>query len=151
MASNLVITFSEPSSNPTGVLHFHYDAPEVEEQHLKPGHILVSFVVSPINPQDSLVIAGRYPVKPLHKHNGEPIPGYDGVARVIAVGPPCSSSESPEDLRPGDLVIPRRHGLGTWRSRAILAVDDVMRIKRTTDPIAASLFRMAFLPAYLLV
>ncbi|KAK4164763.1 hypothetical protein QBC43DRAFT_317423 [Cladorrhinum sp. PSN259] len=144
MASKLTITFSEPSANPSSVIRFHRDA--TEDGNPGPGHILVSFVVSPINPQDSLVISGRYPVKPLHTYNREPIPGYDGVARVIAVGPSTDGG-----LQPGDLVIPRRHGLGTWRNQAVLNAKDVIRLQPTTDPVAASLFRMAFLPAYLLV
>lgn len=144
MASKLAITFSEPSSDPSNVIRFHYDA--IEDVNPTPGQILVSYVVSPINPQDNLVIAGRYPVKPLHTHAGEPIPGYDGVARVLAVGSPADRV-----LQPGDLVIPRRHGLGTWRGRAVLDAKDVVRLQPATDPVAASLFRMAFLPAYLLV
>ncbi|KAH8907862.1 GroES-like protein [Coniochaeta sp. PMI_546] len=144
MASTLAITFAEPSSDPSNVIRFHYDATDTVKPG--PGQVLVSYVVSPINPQDNLVIAGRYPVKPLHTHNGEPVPGYDGVARVLAVGPSTDGV-----LQPGDLVIPRRHGLGTWRSRAVLESKDVIRLGPTTDPVAASLFRMAFLPAYLLV
>jgi trans-2-enoyl-CoA reductase len=145
MASKLAITFSETSADPSSVIRFHYDAQE--DTIPGPGQILISYIVSPINPQDNLVIAGRYPVKPSHTHNNEPIPGYDGAARVLAVGPATSS-----DLQPGDLVIPRRHGLGTWRSLAVLDGQDVIRLRQpTTDPLAASLFRMAFLPAYLLV
>ncbi|KAK1723474.1 uncharacterized protein BDZ83DRAFT_551967, partial [Colletotrichum acutatum] len=113
---------------------------------------LVSFLVSPINPQDLLVIAGRYPVKPSYIHDGEPVLGYDGVARVEVVGVESSSSTAPTSaLRPGDLVIPRRHGLGTWRSQAILNSADVIRLSPTEDLIGASLLRMTFLPAYLLV
>ncbi|KAB5562972.1 hypothetical protein GE09DRAFT_766199 [Coniochaeta sp. 2T2.1] len=148
MPPNLAITFAEPSPDPSNVIRFHYDVTE-DGGDLSAGKILVSYIASPINPQDNLVIAGRYPVKPLYTHNGESVPGYDGVARVIAVGHSADAGDA--DLKPGDLVIPRRHGLGTWRSRAVLDAKDVIRLRPNTDPVAASLFRMALLPAYLLV
>ncbi|GJD00288.1 trans-2-enoyl-reductase [Colletotrichum higginsianum] len=150
----MIITQSKPSTDSPPAVGFHYESPPAEpaQQALDPGSVLVSFLFAPINPQDLLVIAGRYPVKPAYSHDGEPILGYDGVARVEAVGSGLSpSSDGAPALRQGDLVIPRRHGLGTWRSQAVLDAVDVIRLSPTDDLIGASLLRMAFLPAYLLV
>ncbi|TQN63826.1 Enoyl-[acyl-carrier-protein] reductase [Colletotrichum shisoi] len=154
----MIITQSKPSTDsPHAVVGFHYEPSPAEPapQALDPGKILVSFLFAPINPQDLLVLAGRYPVKPAYSHDGEPILGHDGVARVEAVGSgllldPSSDGGGPA-LRQGDLVIPRRHGLGTLRSRAVLDAVHVIRLSPTDDLIGASLLRMAFLPAYLLV
>ncbi|GKT61482.1 trans-2-enoyl-CoA reductase [Colletotrichum tofieldiae] len=148
----MIITQSKSPNGALARINFHYPQPEPATQALDPGKILVSFLFSPINPQDLLVIAGRYPVKPSYKHEGEPVLGYDAVARIEAVGSDSSTSSAPDPvLRPGDLVIPRRHGLGTWRSQAVLEAADVIRLTPTNDLIGASLLRMAFLPAYLLV
>ncbi|KAK1446769.1 hypothetical protein CCUS01_02328 [Colletotrichum cuscutae] len=148
----MIITQSQSMADSPTPVRIHYSQAEGAAQAVDPGKVLVSFLVSPINPQDLLVIAGRYPVKPSYTHDGEPVLGYDGVARVEVVGVESSSSMPPTSaLRPGDLVIPRRHGLGTWRSQAILNSADVIRLSPTEDLIGASLLRMAFLPAYLLV
>ncbi|OHF00462.1 hypothetical protein CORC01_04212 [Colletotrichum orchidophilum] len=148
----MIITQSQRVADSPTAVRLHYPQAEGTGQVVDPGKVLVSFLFSPINPQDLLVIAGRYPVKPSYTHDGEPILGYDGVARVEAVGAESSSPKSPTSaLRPGDLVIPRRHGLGTWRSQAVLNSVDVIRLSPTDDLIGASLLRMAFLPAYLLV
>ena len=149
----VTITFPQPASDPSEVIRFHWQNEEenIQRPALDADSILVSFVVAPINPQDMLVLSGRYPVKPIHKHEGESIPGYDGVARVTAVGGPSKSSDSESSLQVGDLVIPRRHGLGTWRSQAVFKKADVIRLGPWVDPVAASLFRLAFVPAYLLV
>ncbi|KAF4778339.1 hypothetical protein HER10_EVM0003264 [Colletotrichum scovillei] len=148
----MIITQSQSVSDSPTPVRLHYPQAEGAAQAVDPGKVLVSFLVSPINPQDLLVIAGRYPVKPSYTHDGEPVLGYDGVARVEVVGVESSSSMAPTSaLRPGDLIIPRRHGLGTWRSQAILNSADVIRLSPTEDLIGASLLRMAFLPAYLLV
>lgn len=145
------ITQTQPSHNSPASVGFHYSQEkQILSESLGIDQILVSFLFSPINPQDLLVIAGHYPVKPLHTLDNEPILGYDGVARVEAVGPRQTDTPAIQ-LRPGDLVVPRRHGLGTWRSQAILSVTDVIPLSPTEDLIGASLLRMAFLPAYLLV
>ncbi|KZL85399.1 2,4-dienoyl-CoA reductase precursor [Colletotrichum incanum] len=148
----MIITQSKSPNGARTRINFHYPQTEPATQALDPGEILVSFLFSPINPQDLLVIAGRYPVKPSYTHEDEPVLGYDAVARIEAVGSDSSTSSAPASvLRPGDLVIPRRHGLGTWRSQAVLKAADVIRLTPTEDLIGASLLRMAFLPAYLLV
>ncbi|KAL2152602.1 hypothetical protein VTH82DRAFT_5786 [Thermothelomyces myriococcoides] len=165
MASNqLVLVFSETSNNPADVVQVHHDDGHdvtAEAKSLPPGTALVTFLSSPINPQDLMAIAGRYPVKPAYRHQDKPIPGNDGVARVEAVGPVAAadSNSTAITIQPGDLVIPRRHGLGTWRRRAVLPVDALARLPLDyqagptagIDPIAAGMLRTVFVPAYLIV
>ncbi|KAL5617650.1 hypothetical protein FOBRF1_006398 [Fusarium oxysporum] len=144
------ITQVQSSDGKSASVGFHYRQKEqIPPDSIGIDQILVSFLFSPINPQDLLVLAGRYPVKPLHTLDNQPVLGYDGVACVEAVGP-LTNPESTH-IRPGDLIVPRRHGLGTWRSQAILSVTDVVPLSPTKDLLGASLLRMAFLPAYLLV
>ncbi|RGP81353.1 2,4-dienoyl- reductase precursor [Fusarium longipes] len=149
----VIITQIKPAADAEASVAFHYPDKTENKTEIGPDDVLVSFLRSPINPQDLLVIAGKYPVKPSYTQEDQPVLGYDGVARVEAVGPiqPSSSGTTSARLQPGDLVIPRRHGLGTWRSQAILSQSDVIRLSPTEDLIGASLLRMAFLPAYLLV
>ena len=149
----VVITKMQDLTDGTPSVAFHYPGEGGTEAGVETGNVLVSFLFSPINPQDLLVLAGRYPVKPSYTQGGQPILGYDGVARVEAVGPMPSTvpGVSPVRLQPGDLVIPRRHGLGTWRTRAILRQSDVIRMSPTSELMGASMLRMAFLPAYLLM
>ncbi|KAJ4311808.1 hypothetical protein N0V84_010262 [Fusarium piperis] len=146
----VIITQYQPSTDLSAPIRFYYpEERENQAQSLGPDNLLVSFLISPINPQDQLVIAGRYPVKPSYTHDGEPLPGYDGVARVEAVG--ASSPPAATTFSPGDLIAPRRHGLGTWRSQAVFNTADVIRLSPTDNLIGASLLRLAFLPAYLLL
>ncbi|KAL4916107.1 hypothetical protein BDW62DRAFT_202944 [Aspergillus aurantiobrunneus] len=107
--------------------------------------VLIRFIASPINPLDLLVLAGKYPVRPKHQHNGEPIVGYDGVGEVIACGAHVSH------LVPGDYVVPSQFGVGTWRTHAAIKASLLQKIARPKDPVFASLLRMAVSPAYFLV
>ncbi|KAG8156484.1 hypothetical protein KVR01_013588 [Diaporthe batatas] len=155
MSEQFCITASgSAEDHPSGV-RFQYHRPEPTQADLAPGHVLISFQLSPINPQDLMVIAGLYPVKPLFSHDGEGIMGYDGVAKVEAIAARPASEDHHDhgdgDLHPGDLVVPRRHGLGTWRRLAVVKADDLIRLGPGTDLLGASLLRMVFLPAYLMV
>ncbi|KAG4295245.1 hypothetical protein FPRO06_01829 [Fusarium proliferatum] len=144
------ITQIQSSDSKPASVGFHYSKQEqIPPDSIGVDQILVSFIFSPINPQDLLVLAGRYPVKPLHTLDNQPVLGYDGVACVEAVGPLTNQEQT--HIRPGDFVVPRRHGIGTWRSQAVLSVTDVIPLSPTKDLLGASLLRMAFLPAYLLV
>ncbi|GMR37026.1 hypothetical protein PMAYCL1PPCAC_07221, partial [Pristionchus mayeri] len=82
------------------------------------GNVRVSWLAAPINPADINQIQGVYPVKP-------PLPavgGNEGVGRVEEVGEGVSS------LNKGDLVIPARSGLGTWRKMGDHLVDHLWPI-----------------------
>ena len=73
------------------------------------------------------------------------IPGYDGVGEIVKCG------HSSQDLKPGDRVILKRHGLGTWRTHAALSTSDVLRVPNDMDISAAAILRMSILNAYLLL
>lgn len=143
--SQQTITFHQHSSAPAKVARLHQENGQPHEDQLGPDEVHIRFLAAPINPQDLMVIAGKYPVQPEHRHAGEPIPGYDGVARVERVG------SAVDVLAPGNHVVPRTHGLGTWRSHATVPASSLLRVSATLDPIAASLLKMGCGPAYLLL
>ncbi|KAI0314319.1 hypothetical protein OF83DRAFT_1174855 [Amylostereum chailletii] len=114
---------------------------------LGPSQVKIEFVVSPINIQDILVLAGKYPVKPATKVGDEnaQVPGYEGVAIVLEVGSGVAA------LHVGDHVLPKEHGLGTWRTHAVVDASALVRIPHPQDPVFASLLKMGYTPAYLLL
>lgn len=122
-------------------LHFH----SYEPSALGLKEVLVKFLAAPINPLDVLVLADLYPVKPQHHYSGEPIPGYDGVAEVVDCGKDVS------ELAAGDLVIPSKFGIGTWRTHAVLDVQWLQKISRPTDMAFAAILRISIAPAFCLV
>lgn len=122
-------------------LHFHSYEPSV----LGPKDVLVKFLAAPINPLDILVLADVYAVKPQHHYSGEQIPGYDGVAEILDCG------EDVSELAAGDLVIPSKFGIGTWRTHAVLDVKWLQKISRPTDMAFAALLRISIAPAFCLV
>ncbi|GKT85939.1 mitochondrial enoyl reductase [Colletotrichum tofieldiae] len=107
------------------------------------GLALVKFLASPINRVDLMVLADQYPIKPRYVVDGEPIPGFDGCGVIV-------ESNHPE-LEPGDIVIPRELGLGTWRTHAVLSARSLLKLPRDTPPLAASLLRSSALVAWLLL
>ncbi|EPS32044.1 hypothetical protein POX_d05781 [Penicillium oxalicum] len=138
------ITFQAHSLNPAEVVRV-YRHDSAANNSLPPDSVLLRFLAAPINPQDLMVIAGRYPVQPHYKHVGEPIPGYDGVARVERIG------EGVSTLQVGDHVIPRAHGLGTWRSEAVVPASSLLKISNKIEPSTACLLKTSCSVAYLLV
>jgi len=111
----------------------------------KSNEVFVRFLAAPINPLDILVLENAYPVKPQHSYLQQPIPGYDGVAKVISCGTNVSG------LSPGDLVIPRKFGAGTWRTHAVLDFQYLQKISAPTDPKFAAILRISIGPAFCLV
>ncbi|KAF1348560.1 hypothetical protein BDV97DRAFT_266881, partial [Delphinella strobiligena] len=110
------------------------------------GHqVLVRWLAAPINPLDVLVLTDAYPVKPSYKHSGEPIPGFDGVAEVISCGRKVSG------LVPGDLVVPSKFGVGTWRTHAVVDEQSLQKISRPSDLLFAAIMRISIAPAFCLV
>lgn len=150
MAQTIIIS-AEPSNNPARVISVAKErGPCVCSLNLSPGMVLVEFLAAPINPQDLLVLEGLYPVRPAHHHNGQPIPGYDGVCSVLRVAE-GAAPDTPMQLQVGDHAVPRRHGLGTWRSHAVIHATDLIKIPAGLDTIPASMLKMSVLPAYLLL
>ncbi|KAM3424659.1 hypothetical protein BST61_g6647 [Cercospora zeina] len=107
--------------------------------------VTVRFLMAPVHPLDTLVIGGRYPVKPIYQYSGEDILGYDGVAEVLAVG------NQVNDLHTGDLVVPSKFGLGTWRTHAVFQACELQRVSRVKDLRFAAILRVSVMPAYFLV
>ncbi|KAE8373933.1 hypothetical protein BDV26DRAFT_54536 [Aspergillus bertholletiae] len=138
------VTFQRQSTEPASVIRVcSHDA--VGDTPIPRDSVLLNFLAAPVNPQDLLVIAGRYPVQPHYRYNDEPIPGYDGVACVERVGTDVAT------LQPGDHVIPRAHGLGTWRTEAVVPAAAVLKVSKNLEPTTASLLKMGCSAAYLLL
>ncbi len=87
------------------------------------GEVAVDFVASPLNPSDLLTVRGEYGIRP----DLPATPGYEGVARVVALG------EGVSHLKPGDLVL-FSGARGTWRSRANLAASRLFALP-PADPL----------------
>ena len=117
------LTFASTSPRASEVIHLRdYEVPESGDNE-----ITVKFLAVPINPLDLLVLAGKYPVQPRYTVDGEKIAGFDGVGRVEKCG------SNVKDPQPGDWVIARGLGLGTWRSHGILKPSDLTKISRGLD------------------
>lgn len=91
--------------------------------------VLVRCLAAPINPADINTIQGTYGSKqPLTSLIGtaEPsaVPGNEGVFEVLATGSP-----SPH-LQRGDWVIPAAPQMGTWRTHAVFAADDLLKVDK---------------------
>ncbi|KAF9045741.1 GroES-like protein, partial [Hymenopellis radicata] len=89
-----------------------------------PNTVNVKFLRSPVNPADINVIQGVYPVKARTNLNESWIGGNEGVAEVVNV------SDGETNLKVGDRVIPCTPQLGTWRARANIASDDLVKVPR---------------------
>jgi len=94
---------------------------KIVKESLKPagqGEVTLKFLYSPINPADLGIIRGNYPSTVSLPGVG----GSEGVAEVISVG------SGVKDLKQGDLVVPSRQGVGTWRSHATVKSEDVLAV-----------------------
>ncbi|KAL9634586.1 MAG: hypothetical protein Q9204_002933 [Flavoplaca sp. TL-2023a] len=131
------VTFGQVSEKPTEYLRLQqYSMPNPE-----PHEVLVRMLAAPINPQDRMVLAGKYPVKPQHTQGGEWIPGYDGVGEILQLGDRVSR------LSVGQWVIPKQHGQGTWRSHAIIHEDSLFGVNNAMDVKFAAMLKMCVTPA----
>lgn len=88
-------------------------------------------LAAPLNPADINQIQGTYPsLPPLTTALGTPhpatVPGSEACFQVLATG-----SAVPPSIRPGDWVIPRAPGLGTWRTHLQVPFPLVQPIPRT--------------------
>ncbi|VDM38253.1 unnamed protein product [Toxocara canis] len=101
-------------------------------EKLEAKEIRVKWMAAPINPADINQVQGVYPIKP-------PLPavgGSEGFAEVEAVGAGVS------DLKVGDWVVAAHSGLGCWRTHAIYAEEDVVRIEKDLPFEAAATFQV---------
>lgn len=136
--TDTIITYTGISNDPASVIRVS-TAPRAET--LATDEVLVEFIASPINPQDLLVIGGKYPVQPSNRHEERLIPGYDGICQVVGVGAAVTK------LRVGDRAIPLRHGLGTWRSSAIVHESLLIKVPENLDPVAGCVLKMGAMVA----
>lgn len=90
--------------------------------------VLVKMLAAPVNPSDINMIQGTYAILPDLPATG----GNEGVGQVTEVGSQVKS------LKPGDWVIPKDAGLGTWRTAAVLAEDDVISLPNDIPLLAAA-------------
>ncbi|XP_077383944.1 enoyl-[acyl-carrier-protein] reductase, mitochondrial isoform X2 [Festucalex cinctus] len=93
-----------------------------------PKDILVKILAAPVNPSDINMIQGTYAILP----DLPAVGGNEGVAQVVEVGGQVTS------LQIGDWVIPRDAGLGTWRTAAVLAEEDVISVPADIPLLAAA-------------
>ncbi|XP_074538803.1 enoyl-[acyl-carrier-protein] reductase, mitochondrial [Halichoeres trimaculatus] len=90
--------------------------------------VQVKILAAPINPSDINMIQGTYAILP----DLPAVGGNEGVAQVVEVGSQVKS------LKTGDWVIPKDAGLGTWRTEAVLAEDDVISLPNTIPLLSAA-------------
>ncbi|CAK6959048.1 enoyl- reductase%2C mitochondrial [Scomber japonicus] [Scomber scombrus] len=104
---------------------------QVEDVDLPPigaKDVLVKMLAAPINPSDINMIQGTYAFLP----DLPAVGGNEGVGQVLEVGSQVKS------LKTGDWVIPRDAGLGTWRTAAVLAEDDVISLPNDIPMLSAA-------------
>ncbi|CAL1610331.1 unnamed protein product [Knipowitschia caucasica] len=90
--------------------------------------VLVKILAAPVNPSDVNMIQGTYAILPDLPATG----GNEGVGEVSEVG--CGVTS----LKPGDWVIPKDAGLGTWRTAAVFSEDDVVSLPNDLPLLAAA-------------
>jgi len=94
-----------------------------------PGHVLVQFLASPINPADVNQVQGTYPSHARLITSSTPsttpfaVGGNEGVAKVIFTSPDITN------VKAGDWILPFKPSFGTWRSHAIIPKDEMIVIK----------------------
>jgi len=135
------LTFARPANKASDVIRLQtYPIPSPSRYE-----VLVQLLAAPVNPQDFLIINDIYPIKPIYSIADEPVPGYDGVGRVVEVGSDVKT------LKAGDLVIPRNQGFGTWRTHAVTEEESLAKVPDCQDVRYAAILKMTLLPAYFLV
>lgn len=110
--------------DPSQVVHLE----NIELRPVGTNEVLVKMLAAPINPSDMNMIQGTYAILPELPATG----GNEGVGEVIEVG------HEVKTLKPGDWVIPKDAGLGTWRTAAVLSENDLLSIPKDIPLLAAS-------------
>ena len=101
--------------------------------------VTLDVLAFPINPADTLMIEGRYAVRP-------PLPsraGAECIARVAAIGSAVT------DLKAGDLVIPLDRD--NWVQRKLAKADRVMKVPAGVDPLQLAMLKVNPPTAYLMM
>ncbi|XP_066573833.1 enoyl-[acyl-carrier-protein] reductase, mitochondrial isoform X2 [Amia ocellicauda] len=90
--------------------------------------VLVKMLAAPINPSDINMVQGTYAILPALPAVG----GNEGVGQVLEVGSRVTS------LKPGDWVIPRDAGLGTWRTAAVCPEEALIAVPNDIPLLSAA-------------
>lgn len=90
--------------------------------------VLLKMLAAPINPADINTIQGKYPSKP----SLPAIPGNEGIAEIVKVGPDVSQFSE------GDHVIPIITNSGTWRSHLILSHENILKVPKNLGLVEAA-------------
>lgn len=93
-------------------------------KQMKSNEVLIKLVASPINPADLNTIQGKYASLP------DKLPaviGNEGLFEVV------EAHNNNVKLKRGDWVLPFKLAWGTWRSHAIAAGDELIKIPNTLD------------------
>ena len=101
--------------------------------------VALEVLAFPINPADTLLIEGRYALRP-------PLParvGAECLARVTAAG------KSVTDLKPGDLVIPLERD--NWVQRKNAKAAAVIKVPADIDPLQLAMLKVNPPTAYLMM
>ncbi|KAI6232849.1 Enoyl-[acyl-carrier-protein] reductase, mitochondrial [Aphelenchoides fujianensis] len=101
------------------------DTPKADE-------VLVKWRAAPVNPADVNQLQGVYPVKPQLPAVG----GNEGCGWVEKVGSNVSN------VKAGDLVIPARSGLGTWRTFGVHKADEIFPLDARLERSVAAMFQV---------
>ena len=107
--------------------------------------VVLRMLASPINPIDLLVLADRYMVKPKTFEADLPVPGYDGVGVVVAVGSQVTT------LKPGSRAIVGVHGRGTWRTHGTFDEADLLPVPSRISPTQGAILRLSVAVAWQLL
>ncbi|TPX37714.1 hypothetical protein SmJEL517_g00517 [Synchytrium microbalum] len=83
------------------------------------GHVQVRLLASPVNPSDIKQVEGAWHILP---KSFPCVAGNEGVGEVESVG------DNVTTVSKGDWIVPLRVGLGTWRTQAVLNVQDITSI-----------------------
>ncbi len=101
--------------------------------------VTLDVLAFPINPADTLMIEGRYAVRPALPSRV----GAECIARVSAVGGAVAN------LRTGDLVIPLDRD--NWVQRKLAKADRVMKVPAGVDPLQLAMLKVNPPTAYLMM
>lgn len=97
---------------------------EINESELQTNEIVLQTLATPVNPSDVAQLLGGYnkpiAISRLGTKDSHPVHvgGNEGVFKIIRVG------EEIKNYKVGDIVIPKLPGFGTWRSFALISIDE---------------------------
>lgn len=124
MLTAQAVVFSE-HGEPSEVLSTH--TYEIDETSLDANSIIVKTVGAPVNPSDINQIQGVYPSQPqkttaLGTDKPLAVCGNEGLFEVLYVG------KNVTDFEKGDWAVPTTVNFGTWRTHALCAAGDMMKL-----------------------